>query len=193
MTTAFQDWPAAQTEYGMLVALGEFVQQHGLIEGLMQVPIPQKTRQFTPQTKLVEFLAGIQSGVEPLEDLNDGPHPLVRGNVVARTWGQAGFAHYGGVSRTLDVCTPETVRAVEQAVTDFSQPFIAAHLTPKWLRTLSSPKHVVQVAANCTARVEQTRAGTALQFVPDSPFPGVILVLKGVPAFQLDLGFNRPC
>jgi len=66
------------------------------------------------------------------------------------------------------------------------------HLTPKWQRTLNSPKHLVQVAANCTASVDQTRAGTALQFVPDSPFPGVTLFLKGVPAFQLDLGFNRP-
>jgi len=26
---------------------------------MMQVPIGQKTRKFTPQTKLVEFLAGI--------------------------------------------------------------------------------------------------------------------------------------
>jgi hypothetical protein len=129
MITILQDWPAAQTEHGMLVAFGEFVQQHGLIERLMQVPIPQKARQFTPQTKLVEFLAGIQSGIEHLEDLNDGPHPLVKDAVVAHAWGQAGFAHYSGVSRTLDVCTPETVRAVEQAVTEFSRPFIAAQVT----------------------------------------------------------------
>ena len=66
-------------------------------------------------------------------------------------------------------------------------------LTPKWQRTLNSSKHLVQVAANCTARVEQTRCGTALQFAPESPFPGVTLFLKGVPAFQLALGFNRPC
>jgi len=129
VTTTFQDWPAAQTEHGMLVAFGEFVQQHGLIDGLMRVPIPQKTRRFTPQTKLVEFLAGIQSGVEHLEDLNDGPHPLVKDMVVARAWGQAGFAHYSGVSRTLDVCTSETVRAVEQVITEFSQPFISVQVT----------------------------------------------------------------
>ena len=47
------------------------------------------------------------------------------------------------------------------------------HLTPKWQRTLNSPKNLVQVAANCAARVEQTSSGTALQFAPDSPFPDV--------------------
>ena len=43
----------------MLVAFGEFVQQHGLLERLQQVPIDHKTRAFTPQAKLIEFLAGI--------------------------------------------------------------------------------------------------------------------------------------
>jgi len=66
-------------------------------------------------------------------------------------------------------------------------------LRPKWQRTLNSPKHLVQVAANCAALVEQTPGGTALQFAPESPFPGVTLFLKGVPAFQLALDFNRPC
>ena len=66
------------------------------------------------------------------------------------------------------------------------------HLTLKWERTLNSPKNLVQVAANCSAQVQQTPCGTALQFMPDSPFPGVTLFLKGVPAFQLALGFNRP-
>jgi len=119
------DWPTANTQHGLLVAFGEFLQQHGLIQRLMQVPIKQKTRTYAPQTKLVELLVGIMSGLEHLADLNDGPRPLVKDPIVAQAWGQAGFAHYSGVSRTLDVCDTATAAAVEQAIIDFSQPFIA--------------------------------------------------------------------
>ena len=108
----------------MLVAFGEFLEQHGLIDRLMKVPIPQRTRTFAPQTKLVEFLAGIMSGSEHLEDLNDGPRPLAKDAIVARAWGQTGFAHYSSVSRTLEACTEETVASVEQAINEFSRPFI---------------------------------------------------------------------
>lgn len=128
MTPTTLDWPIANTQHGMLVAFGEFVQQHGLIEHLMQVPIPQKTRRFTPQTKLVELLASILSGLEHLEGLNDGPHPLAKDAVVAQAWGQDGFVHYSGVSRTSNVCDAQTVRAVEQAITEFSRPFLAAEV-----------------------------------------------------------------
>src|SRR3990172_11802729 len=108
----------------MLVAFGEFLDQHGLIDRLMKVPIPQRTRTFAPQTKLVEFLAGIMSGSEHLEDLNDGPRPLAKDPIVARAWGQRGFAHYSSVSRTLEACTGEAVARVEQAINEFSRPFI---------------------------------------------------------------------
>ena len=85
----------------MLVAFGEFLQQHGLLERLRQVPIGQKTRAFAPQAKVIEFLAGIMSGIEHLQDLNAGPHPLMRDRCVAQAWGLEGFAHYSSVSRTL--------------------------------------------------------------------------------------------
>lgn len=68
----------------------------------------------------------------------------------------------------------------------------AAQVTPPLLRALKSPKHLVHVAANAAALVQQQLSGTALQFAPDSPFPGVTLFLKGVPAFQLAFGFNQP-
>jgi len=64
--------------------------------------------------------------------------------------------------------------------------------TNKWERTLESPKHLVRVAANTTALVHDTHCGMALQFAPESPFPGVTLFMRGVPAFQLTLGFNQP-
>lgn len=126
MATASSDWLQVNTSHGMLVAFGEFLDQYGLIEQLMQIPIRQKTRTFPPQAKLVEFLAGILSGVERLQDLSDGAQPVAKDGVVVRAWGQAGFAHYSGVSRTLEACDEETVTAVERAITAFSQPFIAS-------------------------------------------------------------------
>lgn len=125
MATASSDWSQVNTSHGMLVAFGEFLNQYGLINQMMQVPIGQKTRKFRPQTKLVEFLAGILSGMEHLRDLNDGVQPVANDGVVARAWDQVGFAHYSGVSRTLEACDEETVAAVEKAIDEFSQPFIA--------------------------------------------------------------------
>ncbi len=117
-------WPTSNTEHGMLVAFGEFLQQHGLLERLHQVPIGQKTRMFAPQAKVIEFLAGIMSGIEHLQDLNAGPHPLVHDRCVAQAWGLERFAHYSSVSRTLAVGDDQTVAAVEAAITTFSRPFV---------------------------------------------------------------------
>lgn len=64
--------------------------------------------------------------------------------------------------------------------------------TAKFDQTLQSPKHLVRVAANVSAWVQQTAQGTALQFAPASALPGVVLFLKGVPAFQLPLGLQMP-
>lgn len=139
MSLSSLNWPAANTQHGMLVAFGEFLQPHGLIERLMQVPIRQKTRTFAPQTKLIKFLAGIMSGIEHLEDLNDGSHPLVKDRLAAQAWGQAGFAHYSGVSRTLDVCDERTVAAVEQAINEFSRLFIATAIQGLLRRRASLP------------------------------------------------------
>ena len=124
MTLSTSDWMMPNTQHGVLVAFGEFLQRHGLVDRLMGVPIGQKRRVHTPQAKLIEFLIGIMSGIEYLRDLDDGPHPVVQDTAVARAWGQAGFAHYSGVSRTLRACDEQTVAAVEEAITIFSRPFI---------------------------------------------------------------------
>ena len=42
------DWLASNTDHGLLVAFGEFLQQHGLIHKLMDVPIKQKTVHYAP-------------------------------------------------------------------------------------------------------------------------------------------------
>ncbi len=118
------DWSHPNIEHGLLVAFGEFFQQHNLLQQLLQVPIRQKTRDLPPPAKLIEFLSGIMSGMEYLSDLNDGPHPVARDEAVAHAWGQPHFAHYSSVSRTLAACDVETVQAVEPVIETFSRPFI---------------------------------------------------------------------
>lgn len=124
MSTSSPDWPITNTEHGMLVAFGEFLQQHGLLERLRQIPVPQKAHDFDPQDKLIEFLAGIMSGMEHLQDLNCGPRPLAKDATVARAWGAERFAHFTTVGRTLAACDDQTVAATEAAITAFSRPFV---------------------------------------------------------------------
>ena len=128
MTTQSEPWPAVNTEHGLLVAFGEFLTQHGLLERLRQVPIKQKVGvagcEGIPQDRLIEFLAGIMSGMEHLVELSEGAHPLAKDGVVAQAWGQSHFAHYSSVSRTLTACDTETVAAAERTIREFSQPFI---------------------------------------------------------------------
>ncbi len=108
----------------MLVAFGEFLQQHGFLDRLRRVPVPQKTHAFSPQDKLIELLVGIMSGIEHLQDLHRGPRPLTRDAVVAQAWGIEQFAHFTTVGRTLTVCDDQTVAATEAAINAFSRPFV---------------------------------------------------------------------
>ena len=96
----------------MLAPWGIFAQRIGLVEALKGVANPQRQRDHTPQTKLTEFMVAISCGCAYLQDINQGPHPLDRDRAVAQAWGQAGWADYSGVSRTLKACNAETVVAV---------------------------------------------------------------------------------
>jgi hypothetical protein len=125
MTSATSDWSMDKTPHGMLVAFGEFLRQYGFVEKILQVPIWQKTRTFTPQSKLVEFMAGILSDMEQLQDLSDGGQQVAKDAVVARAWGQADYVHSSGGSRTLEASDEETVAAAEKVIAEFSQPFLA--------------------------------------------------------------------
>jgi hypothetical protein len=112
------------TEHGLLVAYGEFARQNGLLDGLMAVPVPAKMRIHKPQTKILELFVGILSGIEYLQDLDLGVRPLTKDLAVAPAWDQAGFAHYSGVSRTLDAADAHSVAAVQDALRAFSAPFL---------------------------------------------------------------------
>jgi hypothetical protein len=118
-----------QTEHGLLIAFGEFAQHSGLIAGLMCVRIPQKIQRHAgavpPQTKLIELSAGLLAGIEYLQDLSLGHHPLAKDPTVAEAWAQARFVHSSNVSRTLEACDETTAQDVRAVIERFQKPFIA--------------------------------------------------------------------
>jgi len=115
----------AATEHAWLVVMGQFAQALGLIQKLKAVPIDQKQKtKCPPQTKLIEFLVGILGGIEYLQDINLEAHPIATDPTVAQAWAQAIFAHYTGVSRTLEAADENTLEAVIEILRQVSQPFI---------------------------------------------------------------------
>jgi len=116
--------PLTRTVHAMLIPWGVFAQEIGLIKALEKVPIPQRCGTHSPQSKVLEFLVAILSGCQYLQDISRSAHPLDQDQAVARAWGQDSWADYSGVSRTLNVCTAETVDAVRTAVVEISRPFI---------------------------------------------------------------------
>jgi len=117
----------ATTDHAWLVVLGYFAQALGLVVELAKVPIEQrKGRDHTPQKKLIEFLVGIVGGIEHLQDLNLAEQPIAKDPTVAEAWAQAIFAHYSGVSRTLEASDEDTLAAVIKVLRLISRPFIDA-------------------------------------------------------------------
>jgi hypothetical protein len=115
----------ATTEHAWLVVMGQFAQALGLVKELEAVPIDQKQgSKCTPQTKLIELLVGILGGIEYLQDLNLEAHPIATDATIARAWAQTIFAHYSGVSRTLEVADESTLAVVIEVLRQVSQPFI---------------------------------------------------------------------
>ena len=112
------------TGHAMLVPWGFFARRIGLVRALESIPIPQRRRIYTPQTKFIEFLVAILAGCAHLKEISHGPHPLDQDQVTAKAWEQSGWADYSGVSRTLKACTEETVSAVKEALERVSRPFI---------------------------------------------------------------------
>jgi hypothetical protein len=112
------------TQHAMLVVWGRYAQQIGLVRALEEVKLSQKQRDHTPQTKVIEFLLAILAGLPHLQDLSRAAHPLDQDQVVADAWGQAAWADYSGVSRTLKQLTELEVKELIAAITAVSQPFI---------------------------------------------------------------------
>jgi hypothetical protein len=122
----------ALTSHALLVPWGLFASRIGLIEGLREVPIAQRTRDHRPQDKLIEFFVATLSGCASLQDISLGAHPLDQDRVVAQSWGQEGWADYSGISRMLAACSSETVAALEGVLLTISRPFIAEEVQLAW-------------------------------------------------------------
>src|SRR5437773_3186703 len=111
------------TDHALLVVWGQFAREFGLVEELMKVPIAQKTVAHAPQTKLVQLLVATLAGTAHLQEMAEGPHPLVNDQAVAEAWGQPGWADPSGVSRTFLAADERTVAATLGVLGRFSQPF----------------------------------------------------------------------
>jgi hypothetical protein len=112
------------TQHAMLVAWGVYAQQLGLVAGLGQVALRQKTRDHRPHTKVIEFLLAILAGLPHLQDLSRSAHPLDQDQAVAEAWGQPAWADYSGVSRTLQRLSQDEVDAIADVLMAVSQPFV---------------------------------------------------------------------
>lgn len=112
------------TQHAMLVIWGQFAQAFGMIQAVSGVPIAQKTVEYSPHTKILEFFLAILGGLEHLQELNTAAEPIVKDAAVAKAWAQPGWAHHSGVSRTLSALTQAQAEQIVQALERLEQPFI---------------------------------------------------------------------
>ena len=117
-----------QTQHAFLVAWGQFAQAKGLTQRIEAVKLRQKNYYHRPQTKVLEFLAAILGGLKQLQEISLAAHPLDKDQAVAEAWGQAGWADYSGVSRTMSGLSWEEAHAIVAELDAFSQPFLIAEL-----------------------------------------------------------------
>jgi hypothetical protein len=122
------------TQHALLIPLGHFAQEIGLIPGIEAVKLNQKICEHTPQAKVIEFLVAILSGVKYLQDISLAAHPLDKDLAVAQAWRQASWADYTGISRTLKQLSWAEARAIVAVLEKVGQPFVQSEL--KLLRSL---------------------------------------------------------
>jgi len=117
------------TQHALLIPWGYFAQEIGLSKGIEGVKLNQKVYEHTPQTKVIEFLVAILSGMKHLQDISLAAHPLDKDVATAETWGQKGWADYTGVSRTLQKLSWAEVNALVEVLERVSQPFLESEQT----------------------------------------------------------------
>jgi hypothetical protein len=117
-----------QTQHAFLIAWGHFAKTMGLIKALEQVKLKQKQYYHSPQTKVIEFLVAILAGLPHLKDISQAAHPLDQDQAVASAWGQAAWADYSGVSRTLQSLSQAEAEQLIEVLESFSQPFLDAEV-----------------------------------------------------------------
>jgi len=117
-----------ETQHALLVVLGKFAQEMGLIAGIESVKLGQKSYDHTPQAKVLEFLVAILSGAKYLQDISLAAHPLDKDVAVAQAWGQRSWADYSGVSRTLSKLSWVEARMIVAVLERVGAPYIESEL-----------------------------------------------------------------
>jgi hypothetical protein len=113
------------THHAMLVIWGQFAHGIGLPASFQAVKLRQKTVQHSPQTKVLEFLVSMLAGLEHVQDISRSAHPLDQDLAVARAWGQAAWADYSGVSRTLAGLAQTEADQIAEVLEQISRPILA--------------------------------------------------------------------
>lgn len=137
--------PIQTTQHAFLVAWGWFAEHLGLIQQLQAVSLKQKHYHHRPQTKVLEFLVAILTGLQHLQDISLAAHPLDKDQAVAQAWGQPAWADYSGVSRTLSGLSWEEVKRIVQVLEQVSHPYLAAEL-----QVLRTPGNRVRLDGDLT-------------------------------------------
>lgn len=113
-----------ETQHALLIPWGRFAQEIGLVSGIEAVELSQKAYAHTPQAKVLEFFVAILAGLKQLQDISLAAHPLDKDMAVAEAWGQAAWADYTGVSRTLKGLSWAEVGELSAVMERVSQPFL---------------------------------------------------------------------
>ena len=87
------------TQYAPLAVLCAHYQSKQLLDPLKQVPIPMKSRVFSPGDKLIQILLSILAGCGPLYEVNERLKPEIG---LASLWGWKAFSDQSNLSRVLD-------------------------------------------------------------------------------------------
>ena len=132
--TVSQSQTPSLTQHAMLIAWGQYLHCLGLIQKVEAVPLHQKTVLHRPQTKVLEFLAGMLSGLPHLKDLSCAAHPLDQDREAARAWGQPAWADQSGVSRTMTTLTMDEAMQLVSVLDLVSQPLIDREVVLAWQR-----------------------------------------------------------
>ena len=118
-----------ETQHALLVPWGHFAREIGLLSGMETIQLSQKVYEHTPQAKVIEFLVAILSGAKYLQDISLAAHPLEKDLAVAAAWGQASWADYTGVSRTLSALSWAEAHEIVKVLEHVSQPFLESELS----------------------------------------------------------------
>jgi hypothetical protein len=98
------------TQYAPLAVLCAHYQSTQLLEPLQQVPIPMKTRVFSPGDKLLQVLLSILAGCGPLSEVNQRLKPETG---LASLWGWEAFSDQSNLARVLDALTQKQIELLQ--------------------------------------------------------------------------------